>query len=85
MDFLAPSLGGIVVWLVISSPLAYWVYKDAKGRNLHDPGGWGWLTFFTVIVFLPIYLLWGRNWSTDYPGCNCAQCRKGKVSVSVGS
>ena len=70
----------LVVGLVIAIVAAFWVYKDAKSKDLHDPGGWGVLTFFGIIPFLILYILWGRNYTPSYryPNCHCAECGRAK-------
>jgi hypothetical protein len=57
------SIDGLafLVGLSMAAVAAYWVYKDAKSKNVHDPGGWAVLTLLGFIIFLPVYLLWGRK------------------------
>lgn len=49
--------------LLIAALAAYWVYNDARGRG-HDLGVallWSIGTMAAIVVFLPLYLLFGRK------------------------
>lgn len=49
--------------IVIAGLAAYWVYNDAKGRG-HEKGTaimWSVGTFVLLIIFLPLYLIFGRK------------------------
>ncbi|SDF55653.1 zinc ribbon domain-containing protein [Sporomusa acidovorans] len=49
--------------LLIGAIAAYWVYNDARGRG-HDLGTallWSVGTIAALIIFLPLYLLFGRK------------------------
>lgn len=49
--------------LLIAFIAAYWVYNDARGRG-HELGTallWSLGTLAAMIVFLPLYLLFGRK------------------------
>ncbi len=44
--------------LLIAGLLAYWVYQDAKKRNLKDPVAWAILAFLLGIIGLAGYYIW---------------------------
>jgi RNA polymerase subunit RPABC4/transcription elongation factor Spt4 len=49
--------------VVIAGAAAYWVFNDAKGRG-HENGTaimWSIGTFALLIIFLPLYLVFGRK------------------------
>jgi len=80
----------MLLGLVIAGLAAYWVYKDAieRGHDLNSAILWAVGTFAILIVFLPLYLIFGRNPKTprrpepiiDIEGCpveditDCTMC-----------
>ncbi len=49
--------------LLIGLAAAYWVFNDAKGRG-HESGTailWAVGTFAMMVIFLPLYLIFGRK------------------------
>ena len=52
-----------IIGFAIAAFAAYWVYNDAKGRGRGDGVAIGWAigTFLLLIVFLPLYLIFGRQ------------------------
>lgn len=49
--------------ILIGAVAAYWVYNDARGRG-HELGTalmWAVGTMFALLIFLPLYLLFGRK------------------------
>lgn len=49
--------------LVVAFIAAYWVYNDARGRG-HELGTallWSLGTLAALVIFLPLYLLFGRK------------------------
>jgi succinate dehydrogenase/fumarate reductase cytochrome b subunit len=51
--FVVFGLGG----LLVHAAAAYWVYKDADGRNMENPVLWAALVVLGSLVGLVVYLL----------------------------
>lgn len=51
------------IGLAIAAFAAYWVYNDAKGRGLGSTTAllWSLGTLVMLIIFLPLYLVFGRR------------------------
>jgi RNA polymerase subunit RPABC4/transcription elongation factor Spt4 len=52
-----------IIGFALAAAIAYWVYGDAKSRG-HETGTaimWSVGTFALMIVFLPLYFIFGRK------------------------
>jgi high-affinity Fe2+/Pb2+ permease len=47
----------MLLGLLISGAATYWVYTDAKSRNMNYAWMWATLTFLVIIVGLPLYVI----------------------------
>jgi len=52
-----------IIGLAIAALAAYWVYSDARGRGHGSTTAllWSLGTLFMLVVFLPLYLIFGRR------------------------
>ncbi len=48
---------GLLIGLCLNLLITMWVYLDAKKRGHNAPGGWAFLVFIFLIIFLPLYLM----------------------------
>lgn len=64
----------ILVGLLISIGLAFWVYYDAAKRDMSSPGWWATLIFLIWFIGLPIYL--AKRPSENEAVHQCPHCSK---------
>jgi hypothetical protein len=50
----------IILPYLISAFATYWVYTDAKSRNMDKAWMWAVLTFLVIIIGLPLYLFFRK-------------------------
>lgn len=57
-----------MIGFLLAAFAAYWVYTDAKehGYGSGAAAGWAIGTFLLLIVFLPVYLIFGRRGRLKY-------------------
>lgn len=49
-----------IAGLIISGIATYWVYTDAKSRNMNYAWMWALLTFLIIIIGLPLYFIFRK-------------------------
>lgn len=54
---------GSLIGVLLGAAASYWVFSDARGRGYSFSGAllWSIGTFLLLIIFLPLYLLFGRR------------------------
>jgi hypothetical protein len=55
------SDGYFLLLFLIPLFAAIWVYTDAREKQVPGAAGWAILTFFILIIGLPLYLVSGRK------------------------